>query len=157
MFLLVAHFRLLVVVRDPVTRAISDYTQAASKRKEMKSFEELAFLNQTTGKEQTFHKEKITIHNHHALCLLSLYNILIFGLFLNTGAVDTTWGPIKIGLYARYLDRWLQYFSLSQFLFVSGEVLIEDPAYVFSSLRFAFISFLIFILKSIFAQALCII
>lgn len=51
MFLLVAHFRLLVVVRDPVTRAISDYTQAASKRKEMKSFEELAFLNQTTGKE----------------------------------------------------------------------------------------------------------
>lgn len=51
------HFRLLVVVRDPVTRAISDYTQAASKRKEMKTFEELAFLNQTTGKE--FHKEKI--------------------------------------------------------------------------------------------------
>lgn len=45
------------MVRDPVTRAISDYTQAASKRKEMKTFEELAFLNQTTGKE--FHKEKI--------------------------------------------------------------------------------------------------
>lgn len=42
-------FRLLVVVRDPVTRAISDYTQAASKRKEMKAFEELAFLNRTTG------------------------------------------------------------------------------------------------------------
>lgn len=42
--------RLLVVVRDPVTRAISDYTQAASKRKELKSFEELAFLNSTTGK-----------------------------------------------------------------------------------------------------------
>lgn len=41
--------RLLVVVRDPVTRAISDYAQAASKRKEMKSFEDLAFLNQTTG------------------------------------------------------------------------------------------------------------
>lgn len=47
-------FRLLVVVRDPVTRAISDYTQAASKRKEMKSFEELAFLNQTTGQFSYF-------------------------------------------------------------------------------------------------------
>lgn len=45
------------------------------------------------------------------------------------GAVDTTWGPIKIGLYARYLERWLQYFSLSQFLFVSGERLIVDPAF----------------------------
>lgn len=53
-------FRLLVVVRDPVTRAISDYTQAASKRKEMKTFEELAFLNQTIGK--TFQREKITLY-----------------------------------------------------------------------------------------------
>lgn len=63
----------------------------------------------------------------HLVCF-HLYIILIFDLFFNTGAVDTTWGPIKIGLYARYLERWLQYFSLSQFLFVSGEVLIEDPA-----------------------------
>lgn len=39
-----------MVVRDPVTRAISDYTQAASKRKDMKSFEELAFTNITTSK-----------------------------------------------------------------------------------------------------------
>lgn len=44
------HFRLLVVVRDPVTRAISDYTQAASKRKEMKSFEDMAFSNKTNRK-----------------------------------------------------------------------------------------------------------
>lgn len=38
-------YRLLVVVRDPVTRAISDYTQAASKKLGMKKFEELAFSN----------------------------------------------------------------------------------------------------------------
>lgn len=40
-------YRLLVVVRDPVTRAISDYTQAASKKQGMKKFEELAFSNET--------------------------------------------------------------------------------------------------------------
>ena len=84
--------RLLVVVRDPVTRAISDYTQAASKKKEMKKFEELAFLNGTSG------------------------------------VVDTTWGPVKIGVYGRHLERWLQYFPLSQLLFISGERLIVDPA-----------------------------
>lgn len=39
--------RLLVVVRDPVTRAISDYTQAASKKEGMKKFEELAFVNES--------------------------------------------------------------------------------------------------------------
>lgn len=41
--------RLLVVVRDPVTRAISDYTQAASKKPGMKKFEELVFSNATYG------------------------------------------------------------------------------------------------------------
>lgn len=36
-----------MVVRDPVTRAISDYTQAASKKEGMKKFEELAFVNES--------------------------------------------------------------------------------------------------------------
>lgn len=44
------------------------------------------------------------------------------------GIVDLSWGPIKIGIYARHLERWLQYFSLTQFLFISGERLIVDPA-----------------------------
>lgn len=36
--------RLLLVVRDPVTRAISDYAQAASKRpQDTRSFEDMAF------------------------------------------------------------------------------------------------------------------
>lgn len=37
------------MVRDPVTRAISDYTQAASKKPGMKKFEELVFLNGSYG------------------------------------------------------------------------------------------------------------
>ncbi|XP_015595536.1 heparan sulfate glucosamine 3-O-sulfotransferase 6 [Cephus cinctus] len=82
--------KLIVVVRDPVTRAISDYTQAKSKRIKMPRFEELAFLN-------------------------------------GSQVVDTTWAPLKIGVYARHLERWLQYFPLSQLLFVSGERLIADP------------------------------
>ncbi|KAK2820286.1 hypothetical protein Q5P01_023245 [Channa striata] len=41
--------KLIVVVRDPVTRAISDYTQTLSKTPELPSFQELAFRNQTLG------------------------------------------------------------------------------------------------------------
>ncbi|XP_044733596.1 heparan sulfate glucosamine 3-O-sulfotransferase 6 [Chrysoperla carnea] len=85
--------KLLVVVRDPVTRALSDYAQASSKRPGMPSFEQLAFLNGTNG-----------------------------------GIVDTRWGPVRLGVYARYLLRWLKYFSLSQMLFISGERLVVDPA-----------------------------
>lgn len=82
--------KLIVVVRDPVTRAISDYTQVKSKRRKMPRFEDLAFVN----------RSKI---------------------------VNTSWVPLKIGVYVRHLERWLQHFPLSQFLFVSGERLIADP------------------------------
>ena len=40
--------KLIVVVRDPVTRAISDYTQALSKRPEIKPFEQWALLDNRT-------------------------------------------------------------------------------------------------------------
>ncbi|GAB6021422.1 hypothetical protein CHUAL_004031 [Chamberlinius hualienensis] len=84
--------KLLVVVRDPVTRAISDYAQTVSKRHHMKTFDELAYINNVTG------------------------------------LVDTSWGAIRIGVYAKYLERWLRYFSRHQLHFVSGEGLIRDPA-----------------------------
>lgn len=84
--------KLVVVVRDPVTRAVSDYTQSTSKRPDTPSFDSMAFLN---GSE---------------------------------GLVDTAWSAIRIGVYARFLDWWLQYFPLQQFHFVSGETLIQDPA-----------------------------
>lgn len=83
---------LIVVVRDPVTRAVSDYTQALAKRTDVKSFEEMAFLDNSTR------------------------------------LVDTSWGAIRIGVYAKHLERWLQYFPLHQMHFVSGEKLISDPA-----------------------------
>ncbi|XP_055507257.1 heparan sulfate glucosamine 3-O-sulfotransferase 2-like [Leucoraja erinacea] len=41
--------KLVVVVRNPVTRAISDYTQTLSKKPEIPTFEVLAFKNRTLG------------------------------------------------------------------------------------------------------------
>ncbi|KAM4632336.1 heparan sulfate glucosamine 3-O-sulfotransferase 2 [Discoglossus pictus] len=45
--------KLIVVVRNPVTRAISDYTQTLSKKPDIPSFSELAFRNRTTGEVDT--------------------------------------------------------------------------------------------------------
>ncbi|XP_061568224.1 heparan sulfate glucosamine 3-O-sulfotransferase 6-like [Cololabis saira] len=84
--------KLIVVVRDPVTRAVSDYTQTLSKNPDLPSFQSLALKNSSTG------------------------------------LVDTTWSAVRIGLYAKHLENWLQYFPLSHFLFVSGERLVSDPA-----------------------------
>ncbi|XP_039587778.1 heparan sulfate glucosamine 3-O-sulfotransferase 6, partial [Passer montanus] len=84
--------KLIVVVRNPVTRAISDYTQTLSKNPSIPSFQALAFKN------------------------------------LSTGLIDTSWSAVRIGIYAKHLENWLQYFPLSKFLFVSGERLVSDPA-----------------------------
>ncbi|KAG7253076.1 hypothetical protein CRUP_004778 [Coryphaenoides rupestris] len=41
--------KLIVVVRDPVTRAVSDYTQTLSKNPGLPTFQSLALKNATTG------------------------------------------------------------------------------------------------------------
>lgn len=84
--------KLLVVVRDPVTRAISDYTQSSIKHKDLRPFEDLVFVDNTTG------------------------------------LVDTSWTPIKVGVYAKHLERWINHFPIENIHFVSGEELIRDPA-----------------------------
>ncbi|KAL4648606.1 heparan sulfate glucosamine 3-O-sulfotransferase 3A1-like [Arapaima gigas] len=84
--------KLIVVVRDPVTRAISDYTQTLSKKPDIPSFESLTFKNRSMG------------------------------------LIDTSWSAVQIGIYAKHLDNWLQFFPMRQILFVSGEQLIRDPA-----------------------------
>lgn len=103
--------RLIVVVRDPVTRAVSDYVQAVSKRPDLGRFETRAFVvdkgdarnPSTTAANGTSHLTR-------------------------TPAVASSWGPIRIGLYARHLRQWLRYFPRERMHFVSGERLVENPA-----------------------------
>ncbi|XP_063534190.1 heparan sulfate glucosamine 3-O-sulfotransferase 3A1 [Cydia strobilella] len=87
--------KLLAVVRDPVTRAISDYTQSASKTPSLPRFEELAIVNGSWGAG---------------------------------GAVAASWPPVRLGVYARPLRRWLRRFPRERLLLVNGERLVDDPA-----------------------------
>ncbi|KAK7940322.1 hypothetical protein WMY93_003648 [Mugilogobius chulae] len=84
--------KLIVVVRDPVTRAISDYTQTLTKIPGLPSFQNLALKNSSSSE------------------------------------IDSTWSAVRIGLYAKHMDNWLQHFPRNHFLFVSGERLVSDPA-----------------------------
>ncbi|CAD5124984.1 DgyrCDS13227 [Dimorphilus gyrociliatus] len=84
--------KLIVVVRDPVTRAISDYTQQLSKRPNIQSFEKFVFVDDQSK------------------------------------VINSSWAAIRIGIYAKHLRRWLDYFSLAQIHFVNGERLVTDPA-----------------------------
>ena len=45
--------KLLVLVRNHVTRAISDYVQAVSQKPEMKPFEQLIYPNKSSATKRT--------------------------------------------------------------------------------------------------------
>ncbi|KAL4708696.1 hypothetical protein ACJJTC_017375 [Scirpophaga incertulas] len=91
--------KLLAVVRDPVTRAISDYTQSASKRPSLPRFEDLALENSSLGWGSA-----------------------------GRSVVAARWPPVRLGLYARAFRRWLRRFPRSHLLVISGERLVGDPA-----------------------------
>lgn len=93
--------KLLVILRDPVQRAISDYAQGyqrflmkkrkGRKKKKMSSFESKVFYD---VEEKT---------------------------------IDSDAAFIKTGLYSEHLKRWLKFFDRSKLHFVSGETLISAP------------------------------
>lgn len=101
--------RLIVVVRDPVIRAISDYAQVASKRLNFSSFESLALVRRT---------------GHRAT---AKGNSTAKGVSSDL-VVASSWSPIRIGLYAKHLLPWLKYFPRKQIHFVNGERLVDRPA-----------------------------
>lgn len=90
--------KLMLVVRDPVTRAISDYVQGQGKQTEYTSFKNLLFNNKT-------------------------------------GAINTNWSAIQVGLYSKHLQNWLKYFPLSQIHIISMESLVTKPAEVMSGVE----------------------
>ncbi|VDK28519.1 unnamed protein product [Gongylonema pulchrum] len=93
--------KLIVVVRNPITRAISDYTQTISKKRRsaiFPSFEEMVLGNSSTN-----------------------------AIGMKDG-VNASWGAIRIGIYHKHIRKWLQYFPLHQIHFVDGERLITNPA-----------------------------
>lgn len=97
--------RLIVVLRDPVTRAVSDFTQASIKRRRRATptFEQLAFIG---GSNAT-----------------------------TTTTVNSSWRAIQIGMYAVHVRRWLAEFNADQLHFVSGERLVADPTSVLTDVQ----------------------
>ncbi|KAK2143197.1 hypothetical protein LSH36_868g00033 [Paralvinella palmiformis] len=89
-----ASIKLLLILRDPIDRVVSDYMQ--------------------------IHTTKLAKGRHHE----SFDQLVIDP---DTGQIDKNYKPIRRSIYHRHMERWLQYFDLSQFHLVSGENLVRDP------------------------------
>jgi len=109
-----ASLKLLLIVREPVTRAISDYTQlrthattAATSSATVGATSAMtpAASSQPTPAPRTF--EELVLKPD--------------------GSVNVNYRPLSTSLYHIYLHRWLEVFPREQLLVVNGDLLIEDP------------------------------
>ncbi|VDM56124.1 unnamed protein product [Angiostrongylus costaricensis] len=97
--------KIIIVVREPVMRAISDYTQTLSKRKalgRMPTFEDMA-VGDCAPWLKTNCSSKVD-------------------------GVNIGWGAIRIGIYHQHMKRWLDNFPMEQIHIVDGERLVSAPA-----------------------------
>ncbi len=118
--------RLILVVRDPVTRALSDYAQAVDKKTEL--------AHEAPPSESVSPPILSPLSQSAASPRVKSFTELAF-LPESPGYVDTSWSAIKIGLYARHLVNWLKYFPPRQILIVSGEQLATRPATVIGQVQ----------------------
>ncbi len=95
------NIKIIVVLRDPVTRAVSEYTQSIQKYNKT-NFLKYVNMNHTENFQRMAFDAK-------------------------TKNLKTHWSVIRNGLYYKHLMQWLRYFNLKQILFVNGEQLIRDP------------------------------
>lgn len=98
--------KLLLIVREPVTRAISDYTQLRTHAATASTL-----TNNGTPQQQ---QQQMT-RSFEELVMRP------------DGTINESYRPVAISLYHTYMHRWLEVFPREQILIVNGDQLIEDP------------------------------
>lgn len=101
--------KLIVVLRNPVIRAISEFVQSQWRRKRFKGFNE---------------KEKEEKNSDSKRFEQMLYKHIKSN---RTSTIKQDWAVVRNGIYINHLKQWLDYFPIEQFLFINGEQLIRSP------------------------------
>lgn len=112
------NLKLIVVMRDPVVRAVSEYVQSQWRHKKLNIRARRDSQSLQMNDSQRF--EQMAFKAHISKRHAEISN--------NTRLVRSDWAIIRNGLYATHLKPWLERFPRDQFLFVNGELLISSPS-----------------------------
>lgn len=115
--------KLILILRDPVTRLISDFSQLVSNRiesldkqnelnVELPSTEPTGNSTSTTSLEIAWKQAEIEFRRYT---------------LRPDGSIDDQRRAVKIGEYSRYLEKWQTTFSMNQIHLVDGENMIKNP------------------------------
>lgn len=102
--------KLIIVLRDPVTRAISEYVQGQWRRRKR----ELDIQNvPNDSTEYTPSSER--------------FKQMVYKVNGSKSVIRADWTIVRNGIYINPIKQWLKYFPKEQILFVNGERLIKEP------------------------------
>lgn len=92
--------KLIVILRNPVTRAISEFVQS-----------------------QWRQKRNINNVNEQA----NRFTRMLYEPKMRNMTIRKNWNIIKNGLYVNHIKNWLKYFPLESFVFINGDNLVHNP------------------------------
>ncbi|KAL2724409.1 heparan sulfate glucosamine 3-O-sulfotransferase 5-like, partial [Vespula squamosa] len=131
-----ASVKLLLIVREPVTRAISDYTQLRihaatastliSNSNNNNNNNNINNNNNNNNSNGTSSSRNNFINNQlsQQVQATRTFEELVIR---PDGTINESYRPVAISLYHTYMHRWLEVFTREQILVVNGDQLIEDP------------------------------
>ncbi|PAA83687.1 hypothetical protein BOX15_Mlig009254g1 [Macrostomum lignano] len=128
--------RLVLVVRDPVTRILSDYAQASANAAGGSSRRR----NRRNRRRKNRRKHRRRQAGRRGSSIKPIES-LAFRSRPGNGSqpelleVSANWTAVRIGEYARHLANWLAVFPRQQILVLSGERLVADPGAVMEELQ----------------------
>jgi hypothetical protein len=105
--------KLMLILRDPVTRTVSDFTQ-------------VLVLIRLVGHLQVY-QTKLERHKE-----APIFEALAF---TSSNDLNERYKPIRNSLYELHMWRWLNFFPIDQFLFIDGERFITDPLHEVRSIH----------------------
>ncbi|KAL2732875.1 heparan sulfate glucosamine 3-O-sulfotransferase 5-like, partial [Vespula maculifrons] len=138
-----ASVKLLLIVREPVTRAISDYTQLRIHAATASTLISNSNNNNNNNNNNNINNNNINnnINSNSNATSSSRSNFMNNQLSQQVqatrtfeelvirpdGTINESYRPVAISLYHTYMHRWLEVFTREQILIVNGDQLIEDP------------------------------
>jgi hypothetical protein len=144
------NIKLIVVLRDPVIRAISEHVQSQTKKfnsfmlnSRNRPLERLLFnlnsakttfnRNSSINSDSLINKNEIEYNyfrnvKNKFISSKRFEQMVYEKSSLSSQKLRTNWAILRNGLYMEHLKNWLEYFPIEQILFINGEQLIREPS-----------------------------
>lgn len=111
------NIKLVLILRNPVTRLISDFSQIVANRLDPSA----RYPDKNTSKLKADDLASETLAWSEAAKEFEALALR------RDGHINENWRPIRLGMYSRYLESWLKLYPIEQIHLVDGEAMIKTP------------------------------